>query len=339
MKSWITGGGPDSNIILSSRVRLARNLSNIPFPSAMDQEKAGLVMESVRSAVIPSESQKHYSFISMEQQNLLEKQVLVEKHLISPGLLKNSQNSAAIIDEDEITSIMINEEDHIRIQAILPGLQIKKAWEIATAVDDVIEAKLEYAYDEGLGFLTCCPTNVGTGVRASVMVHLPALHITGNISKILQAVSQIGLTIRGLYGEGTEIVGNIFQISNQITLGRSEEEIVDNLSAVTTQIIEKEKEARNLLLSNNRVQIEDKIWRSWGIMKNARIMHSQECMKLLSDIRLGVDLNILDTIPILALNEIMIYTQPASLQKSFETELSAADRDVYRAKMIRNKLI
>ena len=339
MKSWITGGGPDSNIILSSRVRLARNISNIPFPSVMEQDKAEFVMNSVKDAVITDQAEKYYSFIIMQHQKPLDKQTLVEKHLISPGLLKNSQNSAVIIDEDEITSIMINEEDHIRIQAILPGLQIKKAWEIGTSVDDVIEEKLEYAYDESLGYLTCCPTNVGTGIRASVMVHLPALNITGNISKILQAVSQIGLTIRGLYGEGTEIVGNIFQISNQITLGRAEEEIVDNLSAVTTQIIEKEKEARNLLLNNNRVQIEDKVWRSWGIMKNARVMHSQECMKLLSDIRLGVDLKILDTIPISALNEIMIYTQPASLQKSFQAELNASERDVYRAEMIRSKLV
>lgn len=201
-----------------------------------------------------------------------------------------------------------------------------------------MEQTLEYAYSENWGYLTSCPTNVGTGMRASVMVHLPALNITGNMNKILQAVAHIGLTIRGLYGEGTEIVGNIFQISNQITLGRAEEEIVDNLTAVTKQVIDKEKEARKVLLESNRIQIEDKIWRSWGIMKNARVMNSQECMKLLSDVRLGVNLNIIGNIPIGLLNEIMIETQTASIQKNSGRELTAGERDIIRAEMVRNKL-
>ncbi|MDD4504308.1 MAG: ATP--guanido phosphotransferase, partial [Clostridiaceae bacterium] len=186
--------------------------------------------------------------------------------------------------------------------------------------------------------LTSCPTNVGTGMRASVMIHLPALNITGNMNKILQAVAHIGLTIRGLYGEGTEIVGNIFQISNQITLGRAEEEIIENLTAVTMQIIDKEKEARKVLLESNRIQIEDKIWRSWGIMKSARVMNSQECMKLLSDVRLGVNMGIIEDIPTQLLNEIMIETQTASIQKNSGKELSSRDRDIIRAEMIRSKL-
>lgn len=338
MKGWIDGNGPHSNIILSSRIRLARNINNIPFPDGLDTDRASEVVKTVgyslENGVPDIGTFKSYNIQDMGQ---TERQVLVEQHLISPGLAKKS-SGAAIISSDSIASVMVNEEDHIRIQVILPGLQIKKAWELASSMDDTMEQRLEYAYDERWGFLTCCPTNVGTGIRASVMVHLPALNITGNINKILQAVTQIGLTIRGLYGEGTEIIGNVFQISNQITLGRSEEEIVENLTGVTMQIIGKEKEARRILLENNRIQIEDKVWRSWGIMKNARIIPSQECLKLLSDIRLGVDLGILEEIPVSVLNEIMIDTQSASLQRHVGKELSAVERDIARADAIRNKL-
>lgn len=339
MDGWIKGNGPHNNIILSSRIRLARNLANIPFPSTQGGEKAKGVIELVRNALMKgNETKSQFDEYIMKDMLPVDKQVLVERHFISPGLAKNNINGAAMISSDKEISIMINEEDHIRIQSILSGLQIKKALEKADELDDMLEKSFDYAYDESWGYLTSCPTNVGTGMRASVMVHLPALNITGNINKILQAVTQIGLTIRGLYGEGTEMVGNVFQISNQITLGRSEEEIVDNLTAVTMQIIEKEKEARNILLNNNPMQIEDKIWRSLGIMQNARMMQSQECIKLLSDIRLGVDLDILDRIPISLLNEIMIETQAASIQKGAGKELSPVERDILRAEIVRDKL-
>jgi protein arginine kinase len=338
MKGWIQGNGPHSDIILSSRIRLARNLAGIPFPAGLNEEKSKVVFEKVRGSLLDTNSSLKFKDYIMKELPSIERQCLVERHLISPGLSKNSTNGAALISDDEMISIMVNEEDHIRIQAILPGLQIKKSWEMASDIDDELEQKLEYAYNENWGYLTSCPTNVGTGMRASVMVHLPALNITGNMSKILQAVAHIGLTIRGLYGEGTDIVGNIFQISNQITLGRAEEEIVENLTAVTNQIIEKEKEARKVLLGNNRIQTEDKIWRSWGIMQNARVMNSQECMKLLSDIRLGVDMGIMGNIPSKLLNEIMIETQTASLQKNCGKELSPGERDIIRAEMVRSKL-
>jgi len=338
MKGWMQGNGPHNDIILSSRIRLARNIADIPFPAGLDAEKAKSVVAMVRDSLIKGDTPMKFKDFIMHELPQLERQFLVERHLISPGLSKNSTSGAALISSDGTASIMVNEEDHIRIQAILPGLQIKRSWEMASNIDDMLEQQLEYAYSENWGYLTSCPTNVGTGMRASVMVHLPALNITGNMSKILQAVTHIGLTIRGLYGEGTEIVGNIFQISNQITLGRAEEEIVENLTAVTMQIIEKEKEARKILLENNRIQTEDKIWRSWGIMKNARVISSQECMKLLSDIRLGVDMGIIENIPIQLLNEIMIETQTASVQKHSGKELSAGERDIIRAEMIRNKL-
>lgn len=338
MKGWMQGNGPHSNIILSSRIRLARNIADIPFPAGMDVEKAQSVINKVKDSIFKSESNLKFKDYIIQELPPIERQFLVERHLISPGLSKNSTKGAAMISSDGVVSIMINEEDHIRIQTILPGIQIKKAWEMASDIDDLLEQDLEYAYSENWGYLTSCPTNVGTGIRASVMIHLPALNISGNMTKILQAIAHIGFTIRGLYGEGTEIVGNIFQISNQITLGRAEEEIIESLTAVTRQIIDKEKEARKVLLENNRIQIEDKIWRSWGIMKSARLMNSQECMKLLSDLRLGVDMGIIEDIPIQLLNEVMIETQTASIQKNSERELSSAERDILRAEMIRNKL-
>lgn len=338
MKGWIQGNGPQSDIVLSSRIRLARNIAGIPFPSGLDAERADSVIIKVRDSISKSKSDFVFNDYIMQEIPSVERQFLVERHLISPGLYKISARSAALISNDEVVSIMVNEEDHIRIQTILSGLQIKKSWEISSNIDDILEQNLEYAYNENWGYLTSCPTNVGTGMRASVMMHLPALNITGNMSRILQAIAHIGLTIRGLYGEGTEIVGNIFQISNQITLGRAEEEIVENLTAVTRQIIDKEKEARKILLESNRIQIEDKIWRSWGIMKNARVMNSNECMKLLSDVRLGADLNIIGNIPTQLLNEVLIETQTASLQRNSGKELSAGERDILRAEMVRNKL-
>lgn len=338
MKGWMQGNGPHNDIILSSRMRLARNIADIPFPAGLDDERAKEVIGMVKDSLSKAEAPLKFKNYLMKELPPIERQSLVERHFISPGLSKNNTSGAALISNDGMVSIMVNEEDHIRIQTILPGLQIKKSWEIASSIDDILEQNLEYAYNENWGYLTSCPTNVGTGMRASVMVHLPALNITGNMNRILQTVAQIGLTIRGLYGEGTEIVGNIFQISNQITLGRAEEEIVENLTAVTMQIIDKEKEARKILFDNNRVHIEDRIWRSWGIMKNARLMSSQECMKLLSDIRLGVDMGIIENIPIQLLNEIMIETQTASIQKQIGKELSEGERDIIRAEMVREKL-
>ncbi|WP_372998539.1 protein arginine kinase [Lutispora sp.] len=336
MSGWITQQGPQNEIVLSSRVRLARNIANTPFPAYLNIDEANKVIDQVEMAAKKNDKES-YKLYTIDKIPYVDRQVLLEKHLISPDLAKGSKG-AALISENELISIMINEEDHIRIQAILPGFQMKNAWAMANDVDDALEQSLDYTYDEKLGYLTCCPTNVGTGMRASAMVHLPALNMSGNISKILQTVTQIGLTIRGMYGEGTEFQGNLFQISNQITLGLSEEEIVENINAATSQIVEKEKEARNILLNNNRIQLEDKIWRAWGILKNARVITSQEAMKLLSDVRLGMDLNIIENLTVSLLNEIMIETQPASIQKYAGEELSPDARDIIRAEIIRKKL-
>lgn len=336
MSGWITQQGPQNEIVLSSRVRLARNIVNTPFPAYLNMEDSKKLINQVEIAAKKND-ERSYKLLVMDELPNIERQVLLEKHLISPDLTKSSKG-AALISQDELISIMINEEDHIRIQCILPGFQMKNAWDIANREDDMLEQTLDYSYDEKLGYLTCCPTNVGTGMRASAMVHLPALNMIGNIGKILQTVTQIGLTIRGMYGEGTEFQGNLFQISNQITLGLSEEEIVQNINAVTSQIVEKEKEARSILLNNNRTQLEDKVWRAWGVLKNARVMTSQEAMKLLSDVRLGMDMNIIENLSVPLLNEIMIEIQPASIQKYAGEELSPEARDIIRAEIIRKKL-
>lgn len=336
--SWIEGGGLENNIILSSRIRLARNINNTPFPAMLDKAESIKLVNNIYNEKTKKEVFDGYKFYDMQDTSSVDRYVLVERHLISPNLAANSSQGAALIDKDEVVSIMLNEEDHIRIQILLPGMQAREALEKANEIDDTLESMLEYAYDERLGYLTSCPTNVGTGIRASMMVHLPGLSLTSNISNILHVVSQIGLTIRGIYGEGTEFIGNLFQISNQITLGRSEEEIVESLIATTKQIIDKENEARNILIKNNRLRLEDKIWRSWGIMSNARVISGSECIKLLSDIRLGVDLGVLKNIPVSVLNEIMVDLNSASLQKHSATELNAIERDIIRAEKIRMKL-
>lgn len=339
MGNWIKDSGPSNNIVLSSRVRLARNLSNIPFPAMLTKEGGADVVNKIYDEETKNGVFKGYKLYDMQDTAFVDRYVLVERHLISPNLAVQGSIGAALISGDEQVSIMLNEEDHIRIQAVLAGLQIKEAWNIASSIDDKVESKVDYAFDERLGYLTSCPTNVGTGIRASVMIHLPGLNLSANIDKILQAVMQVGLTIRGIYGEGTEFIGNIFQISNQITLGRSEEETVDNLTGITEQIITKEQEARGLLFDNNRIMLEDKVWRAWGLMTNARSISGQEAMKLLSDIRLGIDMGILKSMPISVLNEIMVDTNNASLQKHANIELNTSKRDIIRAEEIRKLLL
>ncbi|MDF2530590.1 MAG: protein arginine kinase [Clostridia bacterium] len=339
MGSWIKDDGPNNNIVLSSRVRLARNLSNVPFPAMLTKESSSDVIEKIYDEEMRNGVFKEYKFYDMQDTGFVDRYALVERHLISPNLAAQNSIGAVLISNDEDVSIMLNEEDHIRIQAVLPGLQIKEAWNIASSIDDKIESKVDYAFDDRLGYLTSCPTNVGTGIRASVMIHLPGLNLSSNINKILQAVMQVGLTIRGFYGEGTEFIGNIFQISNQITLGRSEEETVDNLTGITEQILNKEKEARGLLFDNNRIMLEDKVWRAWGLMTNARSISGQESMKLLSEIRLGIDMGILKSIPVSVLNKIMVDMNNASLQKSAAKELNTPERDILRAEEIRKLLM
>lgn len=339
---WLEGTGPFSEIVISSRVRLARNLLEVPFPHQMTEKQAQEVVDAVAQVVEKNEMFQQLGtmeVVTLNELSALDRQILVEKHLISPVHAESTaRGRGLVIRDDEAISIMVNEEDHLRIQCLFPGLQVKEAWDMATRVDDYLESSLNYAFDEKWGYLTVCPTNVGTGMRASVMLHLPALVITNQAQRVLSTLSQIGLAVRGLYGEGTEATGNLFQVSNQVTLGPREEEIVNNLTTVTGHIIEQEKRARQHLLGKARLSLEDRICRALGVLVNARIMTSEEALSHLSDVRLGVDLGIIKTTDLKALNELIVLTQPGYLQKLAGQEMSALDRDEKRANIIREKL-
>ncbi|MBA9087303.1 protein arginine kinase [Fontibacillus solani] len=340
LSEWMSREGKESDIVISTRVRIARNLMHQPFPMLATNQQSEDVLNQLRE-VLNDERMTAYGKlypILLNDIEDLDKRVLVEKHLISPNLAGESRSGAVFISEDESLSIMVNEEDHLRIQCLYPGFQIQDAWERATAIDDVFEDHVDYAFDAHRGFLTSCPTNVGTGLRASVMMHLPALVITQQINRILSAVTQVGLTVRGIYGEGSEAMGNLFQISNQITLGQSETEIIENLYGVVLQIIEHEKTAREKLLSDSRLHMVDRVMRSYGTLSYAAIMDSKEAAQRLSDVRLGVDLGLIDTLSPQVLNELNVLTQPGFLQKIYGENLSAGERDMYRAKLIREKV-
>lgn len=340
LSEWMKANGPDQDVVISSRIRIARNLSTHPFPMLSTNTQSKEVLDQVRQMMDSDELNtiSEFQFIPLEQLNDLEKRVLVEKHLISPNLANEARDGAFILSHNESVSIMINEEDHLRIQCLCPGFQIREAWDLANQIDDVFESQLEYAFDEHRGYLTSCPTNVGTGIRASVMMHLPALVITQQMNRILSAINQVGLAVRGLYGEGSEATGNVFQISNQITLGQSEQEIIDNLYSVARQIIEHERAARQKLVNESRLRIEDRVKRSYGILSYASIMDSKEAAQRLSDVRLGIDLGILENVSSHVLNELSVLTQPGYLQYSAGVKLSSDDRDVRRAELIREKL-
>lgn len=340
LSDWMKGDGPDSDIVISSRIRIARNLRPYSFPMLATNQQSKQVLDHVEEASKNEELEtiSHFDFIHLSDLKELEKMVLVEKHLISPALANDSRNGAVMLNDNESISIMVNEEDHLRIQCMSPGFQIREAWDLANQIDDVFENQLEYAFDEKRGYLTSCPTNVGTGIRASVMLHLPALVLTQQINRILSAITQVGLTVRGLYGEGSEAIGNLFQISNQITLGQSEEEIIDNLYSVVRQIIEHERAARQKLLSESNHWINDRVSRSFGILSHAVIMDSKEAAQRLSDVRLGVDLEMISNVSSSVLNEMLVMTQPGFLQQDAGHKLSAEERDIRRAVMIRAQL-
>ncbi|WAA13856.1 protein arginine kinase [Fervidibacillus halotolerans] len=337
---WMKGEGPDSDVVISSRIRVARNLHEYVFPIQANHEQSNMALREILQASrqLDFHNFGEFEWFTLRELNDLEKHLLVEKHLISPQLANSSRNGAVILSDDESISIMVNEEDHLRIQCMLPGLQLQKAWDLAGQIDDVFESQLDYAYDEKIGYLTSCSTNVGTGLRASVMVHLPALVITEQINSIFFAMNQIGLVVRGMYGEGSDAYGNIFQISNQITLGKSEEEMIHTLYGVVNQIIEHERTARRRLLTESGRSLTNLISRSFGILSFATMIDSKEAAQRLSDVRLGIDLDIIRGVSIDTMNELMVRTQPAFIQQFAGQDLNAEDRDVYRAKIIRESL-
>lgn len=332
--------GPDSDIILSSRIRLARNINQYKFPILFTNDEAKSVIHKIKERVDHSPLSKlgNLELLLMDELQPLQKRVLMEKHLISPHLAEQSSFGACLLSEKEDLSIMINEEDHIRIQCLFPGFQLTEALTLASEIDDWLEEEIDYAYDEAVGYLTTCPTNVGTGLRASVMMHLPGLVLTQQINRIIPAINQLGLIVRGIYGEGSEALGNIFQVSNQITLGKSEMDIVEDLKSVVSQLIAQERSAREALAKTSNIQLEDRVFRSYGILSNCRIIESKEAARCLSDVRLGIDMNYLKNISKNILNELMILTQPGFLQQYAGGPLRPHERDIRRASLIRERI-
>lgn len=339
MIKWLDSKGTDKDVVISTRIRLARNLKGVKFPQSIDENRSEEIIARVKNSILTDDSiNKEYSYHRLKEINPIDRKTLVEEHIISPGLLQNIDNSGYLLRKDQKVTIMINEEDHIRMQILYPGLDLEKAWEQANKLDDVIEKKINYAFDEKLGYLTACPTNIGTGMRASVMLHLPSLVYTNEINRILQAVNQIGLTVRGLYGEGSNAIGNLFQISNQTTLGETEEEIIEKLKSIVIQIINKERKARKAIYNNMKIDIEDKVYRSIGILQNARILTSKEAMDLLSDVKMGIEMDIIENIEANTINKLMIQSQPANIQKRSDKDLTSRERDIKRAELIRKNI-
>lgn len=340
MNEWYLEKGPESDVAISSRVRLARNLDKYTFPARITNEEALRLINDVKTAILNADEFKDHKFTyyNMQSDSSFHKQMLVEKHLVSPEFSKIDKLCGTLISKDEKISVLINEEDHIRIQCLFPGMQIDEAWQLCKTIDDTLESLVEYAYSEEFGYLTCCPTNLGTGIRVSVMMHLPGLLMSGYANKIFEACGKLGVTVRGMYGENTQPQGNLFQISNQVTLGQSEGEIIRNIRNIVTQIIEQERKLRAQIYNQNKYKMEDRIYRSLGIIQNARILKSEESLKLLSNVRMGVDMGIIKTLNTETLNELMLLSRPACLQNSIGRQLSPEEQDIERANYFRSRL-
>jgi protein arginine kinase len=338
LAGWLSGHGDENMVVLSSRVRLARNIADCIYPSAATTDVRERIIGYFESARARSEILSGGNFLKASELSRLDRDFLIERHLMSPTFMQENNSSALFISDDEKASIMINEEDHIRIQALSPGLNAEDSLKVAGMFDNELGNFLEYDYDADFGFLTACPTNVGTGLRASVLIHLPGLVITKDIDRIIAKISKMGVIVRGFYGEGSDVLGNLFQISNQRTLGVSEKETLDLIANVTRFIVDGEVNARERLIDEASNQIEDKIWRAYGILKYARVLTSEEVMNLLSAVRLGVAIGIFDFIKIPLINEILLLSQPAHLQKYYDEEMAVDQRDFIRAQMVREKL-
>lgn len=328
---WYTKTGKESDVILSSRVRLARNIKGIPFGKRMSEAQQTEVIESCSKAL------DFLKFIDLNKMSELEKRSLVEQHLISADMISNDRKKALLLNDDSSLSVMLGEEDHIRIQSMAPGFNLDLCLENANKIDDELEKSVEYGYSEKFGYLTCCPTNVGTGMRASVMMQLPALVMSGKIDGIVSALSKLGATVRGIYGEGSKALGNIFQISNQVTLGVSEEEILQKMKQIVSEVAEKERETARQLYEKNKYVLENRILRSLGILKNAVLLNSDETMSMLSDVRLGINLGIIKDISPETLNKIMYAVLPATVARDGNL-VTAQDRDLRRAELVKEYL-
>jgi protein arginine kinase len=340
--SWLEASGDHADIVLSTRVRLARNLQGHAFGPRARVNDREAVLGQFRTFVSGSSLAKG-TLLDMVNTEARMRRILLERRLVSRELLGDaesgpSRGAAVLLAANDPLSVMINEEDHIRVQSLVSGLRLTEALRVVDRIDEEMGQNLPFAFHHEFGFLTSCPTNVGTGLRASVFMHLPGLVLTKEIGKVLQGLTQVGLTFRGLYGEGSEVVGNFFQVSNQTTLGKTEEDLADHLDRIARQVIQYENQARRVLLRDARAVTEDKVWRAYGLLRHARSMSFEELMNLLSGIRLGTSLKLLPGLRVYTLNKIMIFTQPAHLEQAAGRELPPAESDVHRAAYVRRVL-
>jgi protein arginine kinase len=335
---WLRGSGPEADIVISSRIRLARNLADYPFISRATEQDRLRIEKSLRECLLSGDRAGQMLYVDVERLPGIDRQLLVERHLISREHAESQGARAVAIDRGETFSVMINEEDHLRIQVMHSGLNLQEAWDEINRIDDLVESAVTYAFHPRLGYLTACPTNVGTGMRVSVMLHLPALVLTREMEKVFRSLQKISLAVRGLYGEGSQAMGDFYQISNQITLGRSEESLIKQVADVVPRIIEYERQAREFLIHEKQENIHDRVSRAYGILRTAQTISSEETMHLLSSVRMGVNLGLIEGLTIPTINELFIRTQPAHLQKISGTELDTADRNIERARYLRRHL-
>ncbi|MFA9476864.1 protein arginine kinase [Phycisphaerales bacterium AB-hyl4] len=338
---WLRGAGPHSDIVISSRIRYARNLAGYPFVNRANRRQRFEVLDRCKQEIVSKRLADNVLWVDLPDSPSMDRQLLVERHLISRQHATAGDDipRAVALDAAETFAIMVNEEDHLRVQVLRSGMQLAEAYDQIDRIDDVLEEKLDFAYSRRFGYLTACPTNLGTGIRVSVMLHLPALKLTGEIEKVRRASRDMHLAVRGLFGEGSEALGDLYQISNQTTLGKAEQEILADFEhTVVPQIIAYEQQARQALLKQRQAQLDDKVWRAWALLTNARVMGTDEVLQLLSHLRLGVNLGRIEKVDIRAINELFLLTQPAHLQKLSQQEMDAAERRIARAKLIRQRL-
>jgi protein arginine kinase len=335
---WLRGSGPESDIVISSRIRLARNFADFPFIRRCSEQDRTNVESQLRAAIQGEKSWANLTYIDVNTLDDVDRQFLVERQLISREHAESSGARAVAIDPDEQFSLMINEEDHLRIQVMKSGLDLPAAWKQVDQIDDLLEKSIAFAFHRSLGYLTACPTNVGTGMRVSVMLHLPALVITRQIDKVFRSLQKISLAVRGLYGEGSQAMGDFYQISNQITLGRNEEELITQINEVIPVMIDYERKARQFLITESHEDLHDRVSRAYGILCTAKTISSEETMHLLSSLRMGINLGLIDDLEIPVINKLFIHTQPAHLQKLRGTLLDTADRNAERAHYLQQHL-
>ena len=340
---WLETDGPFADIVLSTRIRLARNLRDYRFGLRADDADRRQILSRVREAADQTATLGEGSALLMEKLSPAARRLLLERHVVSKELVGDDAgtppaHAALLLAPGETLGMMVNEEDHLRLQCLVGGFRLRDAWRRVDRLDEELSGELSFAYHSEFGYLTSCPTNVGTGLRASVLVHLPGLVLTQEITRVLQGITQVGLTFRGLYGEGSEVVGNFFQISNQTTLGKTEEDLIDHLQKIAEQVVQYERNARSILMRDAPTVIEDKVWRAYGLLRYAHSISFEEVMNLLSGVRLGVGLKLIPGLSVYTLNQIMIFTQSAHLEQMAGRSLEKGEEDIYRATYIRRTL-